>query len=161
MDKKPYSRAFYAAQAETSSISASRVVPLIIKLLHPSTVLDVGCGTGSWLVEFIKAGCCVRGVDGNYVEQTLLKIPANIFISADLEHCAQGRCIPGLEGHRFSLCISLEVAEHIDTRYAHDFVSLLTQYSDYVLFFAAIPHQGGTCHVNEQWPDYWITRFAA
>jgi hypothetical protein len=30
-----------------------------------------------------------------------------------------------------------------------------------VLFSAAIPHQGGTDHVNEQWPDYWAERFAA
>jgi hypothetical protein len=30
-----------------------------------------------------------------------------------------------------------------------------------VLFSAAIPLQGGYNHVNEQWPDYWVERFAA
>jgi hypothetical protein len=29
-----------------------------------------------------------------------------------------------------------------------------------VLFSAAIPGQGGRHHVNEQFPSYWITRFA-
>jgi hypothetical protein len=28
-----------------------------------------------------------------------------------------------------------------------------------VLFSAAIPFQGGTHHVNEQWPDYWVEYF--
>jgi hypothetical protein len=30
-----------------------------------------------------------------------------------------------------------------------------------VLFSAAIPGQGGTGHVNEQWPKYWRQLFAA
>ena len=28
-----------------------------------------------------------------------------------------------------------------------------------MLFSAAIPFQGGTHHVNEQWPEYWVKRF--
>ena len=32
--------------------------------------------------------------------------------------------------------------------------------SDLVLFSAAIPGQGGTNHVNEQWPEYWAAMFA-
>lgn len=160
-DNSQYSQAFYAGQVQGSCISASRIVPIIIELLHPSTVLDIGCGLGGWLAEFIKAGCRVCGVDGSYVEQTLLKIPAEEFVGANLEQCVRDCSIPGLERARFSLCISLEVAEHIAPRFADAFVKLLTEYSDYVLFSAAIPHQGGTHHVNEQWPDYWISRFAA
>jgi hypothetical protein len=30
-----------------------------------------------------------------------------------------------------------------------------------VLFSAAIPYQGGTHHVNEQWPEYWAGNFEA
>ena len=37
----------------------------------------------------------------------------------------------------------------------------LTSFSDVILFSAAIPGQGGTHHVNEQWPSYWIEKFAA
>lgn len=29
-----------------------------------------------------------------------------------------------------------------------------------MLFSAAIEAQGGTHHVNEQWPEYWIERFS-
>jgi hypothetical protein len=32
--------------------------------------------------------------------------------------------------------------------------------SDQILFSAAIPGQGGSLHVNEQWPSYWIKLFS-
>lgn len=156
-----YSPAFYAGQVQGSCSSASRVVPVIIELLHPTTVLDVGCGLGAWLSEFSKAGCCVCGVDGNYIDQSLLRIPGESFVRADLEECVRDCRIPGRTGDRFSLCLSLEVAEHLAPSMADGFVRLLTHYSDCVLFSAAIPHQGGAHHVNLQWPDYWIARFAA
>ena len=35
----------------------------------------------------------------------------------------------------------------------------LTGLGPVVLFSAAIPHQGGVAHVNEQWPDYWRALF--
>jgi hypothetical protein len=37
----------------------------------------------------------------------------------------------------------------------------LTKSSDIVAFSAAVPGQGGTRHINEQWPAYWAERFAA
>lgn len=37
----------------------------------------------------------------------------------------------------------------------------LTSFSDVILFSAAIPNQGGTHHVNEQWPSYWAEKFLA
>jgi hypothetical protein len=40
-----------------------------------------------------------------------------------------------------------------------EFVSSLVELSDYVLFSAAIPYQGGRGHVNEQWQHYWVKLF--
>jgi hypothetical protein len=57
--------------------------------------------------------------------------------------------------------MSLEVAEHLPEVHADRFVSLLASLSDEVLFSAAIPGQGGRHHVNEQFPSYWIRKFAA
>jgi len=56
--------------------------------------------------------------------------------------------------------MSVEVAEHLPHEVADGFVKLLTDHADYVVFSAAIPHQGGSRHINEQWPDYWVSRFA-
>src|SRR5262249_29925606 len=58
------------------------------------------------------------------------------------------------------LAISLEVAEHLPEDAAETFVRSLTRTSSVILFSAAIPHQGGEQHLNEQWPDYWAAKFA-
>jgi hypothetical protein len=59
-----------------------------------------------------------------------------------------------------STCVvSLEVAEHLSSDTAEAFVGLLTELGPVVLFSAAIPLQGGTHHVNEQWPEYWVKLF--
>jgi hypothetical protein len=39
------------------------------------------------------------------------------------------------------------------------FIKSLIKASDIILFSAAIPFQGGTNHVNEQWPEYWNAIF--
>ncbi|EEO23533.2 MULTISPECIES: hypothetical protein [Helicobacter] len=62
-------------------------------------------------------------------------------------------------GKPFSIAQSLEVAEHLYAEYAENFVRTLTSLSDIILFSAAIPHQGGTHHVNEQPPAYWADIF--
>jgi len=63
--------------------------------------------------------------------------------------------------HRqFDLVVSLEVAEHLPSAHAETFVQSLTRLGPVVLFSAAIPFQGGTGHLNEQWPDYWAAKFA-
>jgi hypothetical protein len=60
---------------------------------------------------------------------------------------------------RFDVAMSLEVAEHLPAEFAASFVSNLTQLSDVIIFGAAIPGQGGTNHVNERWPSYWVALF--
>ena len=36
----------------------------------------------------------------------------------------------------------------------------LVRHASCILFSAAIPHQGGKSHLNEQWPSYWTRLFA-
>jgi hypothetical protein len=52
------------------------------------------------------------------------------------------------------------VAEHLDEARADTFVQSLARHGDTIMFSAAIPGQGGTHHVNEQWPSYWAEKFA-
>jgi hypothetical protein len=61
---------------------------------------------------------------------------------------------------KFDLVICLEVAEHIAPASAHRLVQCLADHADLILFSAAIPHQGGSHHVNEQFPDYWAGLFS-
>jgi len=150
-----YDQQFYESIRDGSTRSAETIVPLIMRILHPKSVLDVGCGQGVWLSQFAHNGVDdIQGVDGDYVSTDELAIRPEQFTALDLER--------GLDlGRRFDLAMSLEVAEHLGADAADGFVASLVRHSPCVLFSAAIPEQGGTSHVNEQWPSYWIEKFAA
>jgi 2-polyprenyl-3-methyl-5-hydroxy-6-metoxy-1,4-benzoquinol methylase len=148
-----YNKSFYQAQQDGSLRSAEGIVPLIIKLINPRSVIDVGCGVGTWLSVFKKLGVDdIFGVDGKWVQKEMLKIPEKQFLEFDLSK-------PLKLDRQFDLVISLEVAEHLSSEYAGQFVESLTGLGAVVAFSAAIPYQGGTEHINEQWPDYWVNLF--
>lgn len=148
-----YTESFYADQSQGSRASALEVVPLVLELLPVSSVVDVGCGVGTWLSVFRERGVSdVLGLDGTYVNPEQLLIPPTAFRAADLT-------TPPPLGRTVDLAISLEVAEHLPSSAADSFVAYLTTLAPCVLFSAAIPGQGGVNHVNEQWPEYWVERF--
>lgn len=150
---KEYTRNFYEFQRERSRITAREIVPLVIELIQPKSVVDIGCGTGAWLSVFREnAVDDIYGLDGDWVDKDMLFIPADRFSKVDLKKPIQ-------VDRQFDLTMSLEVAEHIPTDLAGAFVDSLTALGPVILFSAAIPGQGGTHHVNEQWPDYWVRLF--
>lgn len=149
-----YTPHFYRKDLDTVERSAAQIVPMVMELIAPGSVIDVGCGIGVWLSAFEQAGICdYLGVDGDYVERKMLRIPAERFMPFDLTRPLQ------LE-RQFDLVVSLEVAEHLPERVAPQFVQSLTRLGKVVLFSAAVPFQGGAHHVNEQWPEYWAKLFA-
>ena len=60
---------------------------------------------------------------------------------------------------RFDLAMCLEVVEHLPPDAGDAVVASLCALADTVLFSAAVPGQGGTGHLNEQWPEHWCERF--
>ncbi len=149
-----YSEDFYKEVGPGSRASAEIVVPLVMEVVRATSVIDVGCGNGEWLGVFKARGVAVLGVDGAYVDRSLLRIGAPEFVAADLT-----KPLPDLG--RFDLCVSLEVAEHLPAKVAKAFVTSLTRLAPVVLFSAAVPNQGGVHHVNERWPRYWRELFGA
>jgi SAM-dependent methyltransferase len=149
-----YNKAFYAEQVAGSVRSASAVVPRILAIFpHIASVVDVGCGTGTWLHQFQLNGVKqVRGLDGGEPTAAFLHIRKDEFLCRDLSK-------PFDLEEKFDLAMSLEVAEHLPPEFAASFVANLTRLSDLILFGAAIPGQGGTNHFNEQWPSYWAALF--
>ena len=149
-----YKPEYFDQLLEGSQRSARAVVPHVIDLLQPRSVIDVGCGVGAWLAMFAECGVeDMLGVDGDYVDRGRLLIPVDRFVAWDLTTSLQ-------LNRRFDLVVSLEVAEHLPERCASDFVQSLTSLAPVVLFSAAIPFQRGKGHVNEQWPQYWAELFA-
>jgi len=150
---QPYTEQFYKDHREGSRLSAREIVPLILALIQPKSVIDIGCGVGTWLSVFKELGCKeILGVDGDYVNREMLEIPAERFFAFDLSK-------PFRLDRQFDLVVSLEVAEHLPDTCAEVFVDSLTRLGPVILFSAAIPFQGGNHHVNEQWPDYWAQFF--
>jgi len=156
MAGKPYNHAFYGSQSADSATSAGEMVPYLGELLQCKSVIDVGCGVGTWLAEFRKLGITdLLGLDGPWVKSSSYRIPYAQFLSSDL--AAPSEIIVD---RRFDFALSMEVGEHLPREKANDFIRFLTSLSDVVLFSAAIPGQGGRNHINEQWPDFWIDIFS-
>ena len=80
----PYSSRYYEGLKEDSAGSAQATVPLIRVLFPARTVVDVGCGSGTWTREYAAAGCDILGVDGEFVRTDQLVIPADRFLRRDL-----------------------------------------------------------------------------
>lgn len=134
-------------------VSAQNVLPHIFSLVRPSSVVDFGCGGGAWLSVCNEMGINdVIGLDGSYVDTKKLQFPEEHFLAHDLRQ-------PLEITRRFDLAISLEVAEHIPAEASRIYIQSLVKLSPVILFSAAIPHQGGVGHVNEQWPSYWMELF--
>ena len=149
----PYDKEYYRALREGARRSAQAIVPLVMGLLHPRSAVDVGCGTGSWLSVFLQHGVEeILGIDREYVTGEILEIPEEEFLGHDLR-------FPLWMDRQFQLVVSLEVAEHLPCECAETYVDSLTRLGPAILFSAAVPFQGGTDHVNEQWPDYWVDLF--
>lgn len=153
MPTQIYGDAFFSSFRQDSLRSAEIIVPLIDNLVHPRSVVDIGCGLGLWLSVFKKQGVSrVLGIDGDYIAREQMLLTNDEFMAVDLS-------TPFHLEDIFDLAICLEVAEHLPPSSARGFVDSLTRLAPYVLFSAATPGQAGTSHLNLQWPDYWHRLF--
>ncbi len=148
-----YSKRFYNNNIKTNKTSAERIVSFVESIYKPRSVVDIGSSGGVFLSEFMKFGVeDVLGIDGEWIPDENIVIPNNKFIRTDLSK-------PLILERKFDLAICLEVLEHLDEESGELILKELTRLSDVVLFSAAIPGQGGTHHINEQWPSFWARKF--
>jgi hypothetical protein len=148
-----YSADFYGVQRDGSARSASNVLPIVFELFEPASVVDIGCGVGTWLSVAKSLGSTrLVGFEGAWVTSVPKSDPSIEIRVADLEKDLT-------DDERFDLAICMEVAEHLSSARASSLVRDLCKLSDCVLFSAAIPGQGGENHINERWQSYWLTLF--
>jgi len=158
-DSVHYPTNFYRRRNNRSAYAADRVLKELAEILPDvDSVTDYGCGVGTWLsaARTILKAPDIKGFEGPWLDPALLVIGADEFECYDLSALEKR---PPRRTSDLSIC--LEVAEHLPAPTGEHLVQALTRTSDFILFSAAIPGQGGKGHVNEQWPDYWIARFAA
>ena len=150
-----YSQDFYDYIDSGSRASARAVSALLLAEMKIDSLLDIGAGHGAWAAEWLAAGVKdVLAIDGDYVNRDQLAIPADNFRAHDLS-------TPLDLERKFDLVQTLEVAEHLPAGKADLFVGNLVSHGDVILFSAAVPHQGGEHHVNEQPPEYWREKLKA
>jgi SAM-dependent methyltransferase len=153
IEEKKYDSGFYDSQFEGSYESARIILPLIRQWIQPQSVLDVGCGLGTWLNVWKESGVVdILGVDGDYVDRKKLQISPENFVSRDLKE-------PFSLDRKFDLVMSLEVGEHLPTEKSSLLIDNLTRHGSIILFSAALLEQHGTYHINEQLPEFWAKFF--
>jgi hypothetical protein len=148
-----YDDRFFENVAEGSRCSAAVVVPVIVDLFRPVSVVDVGCADGFWLEAFALAGLeDLLGIDGPWLPPE----------RRPFHFCEHDLCTPfRWFDSRFDLVVSLEVAEHLPESAADVYLNTLATLGDRVLFSAAVPGQGGHGHINEKPAEWWQEKFAA
>lgn len=131
-------------EKEHNTNAAAEIVPYLIDLFHPNSVIDIGFGIGTWLYQSRNSGITnIKGIDIPYVDKNLLPkyLKENEFEAIDLTK-------PFNLNQRFDLAVSLEVAEYLPESFAYEFIRSIVQHSDVVVFSAAIPYQEGQYHLK-------------
>lgn len=151
-----YDRAYYERTVEgPAAQSAATMAASIVTEFRPKSVVDVGCGTGALLAALRACGCEVSGLEYSEAGIEFCRSRKLDVRKFDIENDA-------LDARRsVDVVCSMEVAEHLPERVAERFVDLLVSFAPIVVFTAARPGQGGSDHVNEQPPEYWIAKFAS
>ncbi|MDM9622817.1 hypothetical protein A6U87_08375 [Rhizobium sp. AC44/96] len=151
--KQEYDQGFYEKRRSRTLPAARHILQIVRQKVPFQSVVDFGCGTGTWLSAALELGAeNVTGFEGKWLRREMVDDPRIALNLLDLEQRIS------LE-RPVDLAISLEVAEHLSEGRASTFVEDLCAASDVVLFSAAVPNQGGRGHVNEQWQSYWADLF--
>lgn len=150
-----YDESYYLTEVDGAAmLSAPAMAETLMQIWAPARVVDVGCGTGALAAEMTSRGVSVEGLE---------------YADAAIAICRDR----GISVRKFDietqdpldlvadLVVSFEVAEHLPEKVADRYVALMCAMADHVVISAAPPGQGGTDHVNEQPPEYWIGKFAA
>ena len=164
MNREVYSEKFYESlklEKNSKIMAFKHYISELKKIADIKSVLDIGCGTGTFLSVFEEYGIeDICGIDCNTFDN-MMEIPIEKYVCCDLSGLDKSleELKKKIGGKKYDIACCLEVGEHLADYCSDSLVSLLTHYSNLILFSAAIPGQGGDAHINEQWPIFWEMLF--
>jgi Methyltransferase domain. len=144
----------YAAFHKSALERAPVTIPFILQL-YPGlrNVVDLGCGTGVFVEEFLKHNVHAEGYE---YSARARKIARKSFGIKEKPFDLNTFSVP--EGD-FDLCICFETAHYLPAAMGDKLVKICAECASLVVFSSAHPQQGGYGHINEQPRSYWIERF--
>lgn len=128
------------------------IIEEILKHFHPKKVIDLWCWLGAFVKTFQDHWIDAYWVNWPRVEKDKLVMNEDRLIIKNLEEFCDFK-------KWYDMAITIEVAEHIDAKYADNFIKTITSCADIIIFSAAIPWQWWFKHVNEQSPEYREEKF--
>jgi len=128
----------------------------MMKVFHPKTFIDVGCGIADYVEGMQLLGVDAYGIEGSENCKPYLQVPSEYVYIRDLR---EPLC--NVRNVKYDLVLCLEVAEHIEEDFVEVFLDNLCGLSDKVVMSFAPPGQEGHGHFNCQEAPYWIGKMAA
>jgi cyclopropane fatty-acyl-phospholipid synthase-like methyltransferase len=149
-DDKYYRRHFTEYREWEKKIGAA-----IIKRFAAKSIIDFGCGCGSYLEGALEAGADrLVGIEINY------KL-AQPYIPKTLPGIREGDITQPFVG-KFNIAMSVEAAEHIKPEGTAGFIDNLVKTAENaIVLTAAPPGQRGTGHINCRLQEFWIKEIEA
>jgi len=151
-----YTQNFYESVSARADLASKAIFSIFGDLFEVASIKDIGCGNGTWLRESLNNNSIRSRIGYDLSSAIESSIPFNnediIFRETDLE-------LKNCDFDFTELTLCLEVAEHLTSESAIRLVERICDKSNFVIFSAATPGQGGFNHINEREFKYWISLF--
>jgi SAM-dependent methyltransferase len=148
-----YDQEYFKFVDRTSNQSAAVIADSIIHGFHPSSVVDVGCGTGALLDRLRLRGVQVKGLEYAQAALDFCRARQLDVMKFDVAYDD----LPELE--KVDLVISMEVGHQLPETSADRYVEMLCRIAPLVVFSSEIPGGGDKLPRNEMPHWYWIEKF--
>ena len=148
-----YDNRYFKKKYKKYRVWENEIGKYIVDVFGLKSILDLGCGIGSYLEGSSSAGCKdICGVELKYGNAK------KYIVKSIFPYIKYGDVTKNINlKHKFDCVISFEVAEHINPNGTDIFVNNLVKYTNkYIIFTAAPPGQPGRGHINLRKRNFWI-----
>jgi SAM-dependent methyltransferase len=148
-----YDQDYFQFVDQTTQQSADVIADSIVQAFHPSSVVDVGCGTGVLLDRLQTCGVAVKGLEYAQAALDLCHMRRLEVTKFDVETDS----LPAIG--KADLVVSMEVGHQLQEASADRYVDLLCQVADLVIFSSETLGTQDRYPRNAKPHHYWIEKF--